>query len=248
MSKLRVLLTGAAGRVGRFLTPEFEKRFALRAFDRAPVPGVADSVRGDLSDLEALRNALQGIDVLVHLAANPDPFAKLPEELVAPNIVGCNHAFLAAADAGVRRVVYASSVQTVMGKPWLEPGTVEVDDPPRPYTLYGATKHFGEVLGRYYHDHRGLEVICVRLGGCCEAPALGFNLTGEGAYNWISPRDAVQLFSRAVETPGVPWAVVFGTSTTYRPYLSLRTAREILGYEPQDDVHRHLRKEAVKST
>ena len=60
-----------------------------------------------------------------------------------------------------------------------------------------------------------------------------------GAY--ISPRDITQLFTRAIEAPnienedGVPWQVVYGISNNTRAFWSLSNAREVFGYEPQDD-------------
>ncbi|MCZ7649576.1 MAG: NAD(P)-dependent oxidoreductase [Planctomycetota bacterium] len=237
--RLNVLLTGAAGRVGQMLLPSFKERYALRAFDRVPVPGDPAALRGDLEDAEGLRQAMAGVDVLVHLAADPNPFAKFREELVGPNIVGLYNAFQAAVEAKVRRVVYASSVQTVMARPF-ETDSVDVNDPPRPHTLYGATKHFGEVLGRWFHDHHPLEFVALRLGGTCKAKPEGFAWKSEAPWNWLSDRDAVQLFTKAIETPGVGFLVAFGRSKTVREYMSLRTAREVLGYEPQDDVRAHL--------
>jgi nucleoside-diphosphate-sugar epimerase len=91
-------------------------------------------------------------------------------------------------------------------------------------------------MGRWYHDKHGMEFVGIRIGWFhpYDSPALREN---EGARSiWFSPRDAVQLFRRAIETPNVGYALVFGTSITEVERLSLKTAREILGYEPEDDV------------
>ncbi len=95
-------------------------------------------------------------------------------------------------------------------------------DPPRPSSLYGATKVFGEVLGRYYHDRWGIEFVGIRIGWFqpYDSPLLRKE---PGARNiWLSPGDAVRLFGRAIEKENVGYALVFGTSITQFERLSRR--------------------------
>jgi nucleoside-diphosphate-sugar epimerase len=153
---------------------------------------------------------------------------------LTPNIVGTYNTFEAAREAGVRRIVYASSCHVV--EFITAQRTIEVGDSFQPETTYGVSKAFGEVLGRYYHDHCGIEFVAIRIGWLCpyDDPELR---TGERKRRiWLSPRDAVSLFRLAIEKPDVGYAVVFGTSITSQEILSLRSARDLLGYEPQDDV------------
>lgn len=236
MARVRLLLTGASGRIGQTLLGPFRERFEVRTFDRRPVPGDPNGVIGDLHDYAALRTAMEGMDVLVHLAANPSGSAPFLEELVPSNIVGVYNAFESAREAGVRRVIFASTGQTVMSYP--EDHTVELSDPVRPVSIYGATKVFGEVLGRYYHDHHGLEFVAVRIGSFLPKDSPQLRGSAHSRLVWFSPGDAVRLFLRAVEKPDVGYAVVFGTSITEREHLSRRPARELLDYEPVDDVNK----------
>jgi nucleoside-diphosphate-sugar epimerase len=231
MTKLKVLLTGAAGRVGRALRPAFRECYQLRTFDRQAVPDDPEALIGDLTDLGCMRTAMRDIEVLVHLAATPTERAFV-EELAPNNIVGVYNAFQAAREAGVRRIVFASTCQTVTAYP--TDRTVEVTDPVRPRSIYGATKVFGEVLGRYYHDHHGLEFVGIRLGAFISPERVRPHGSSESRLIWIGQRDAVNLFRRAVETPHVGYLLVFGTSITDREYLSLKTARETLGYQPEE--------------
>jgi uronate dehydrogenase len=92
---------------------------------------------------------------------------------------------------------------------------------------------FGEALGRVYHDRYGLEFIAIRIGAF---QPYDTHHAGKPwmAQIWLSPRDCADLFQRAVETPGVGYAIVFGTSALPVEYLSHREAREVLGYEPHD--------------
>jgi nucleoside-diphosphate-sugar epimerase len=140
--------------------------------------------------------------------------------------------YQAAREAGVRRIVFASTCQTMLAYP--RDATVDVDDPPRPSSMYGATKVFGETLGRCYHDEHGMEFVGVRIGWFQAYDSEHLRKNGPGSL-WLSPRDCVSLLRAAIETPDVGYALVNGTSRTDREFLSLRSARERLGWEPRDD-------------
>lgn len=231
---LRVLLTGAAGHIGTMLRPSFRERYLLRTLDLHPVPGDPQAIQADLSDAAAMARATQDIDVVVHLAGNRSPVATF-ETLLAPNIVGVHTLFAAAAKAGVRRLVYASSCHAVLGYPTSPP--VQDHDPVRPPDLYGVTKVFGEALGRYYHDQHGLEFVGLRIGSAMYAnPSPRAYANPMTRLLWISPRDLVQLCTRAVEQPNVGFVLAHGTSRVEPAWLSLRSARTVLGYDPQDEL------------
>ena len=109
--KLSVLLTGSSGVIGKHLVEPFKKHYRLVTFDRNPSQNRGVNVVGDLCDFKGLKATMKGIDVLVHLAATSDeaPFTK---ELLPNNILGVYNAFQAAYEAGVKRIVFASSCQT----------------------------------------------------------------------------------------------------------------------------------------
>jgi nucleoside-diphosphate-sugar epimerase len=231
--KLKVFLTGATGNVGRVLLEDFKARYDLKALYRKPQPDDPTAVLGDLNSLDVLRRSMDGADVVVHLAAFAHE-ADFMSVLLPNNIVGAWNVFHLASEARVRRVVFASTCNTM---PWPTTlRTLTTADEPRPTSIYGATKVFGEAVGRHFHDHHGLEVIHIRIGWLrpYEEPGLR-NDSGKRAV-WLSPRDTVRLFRQAVEKPGVDYAVVYGTSITPTPILSLAEARELLDYVPEDDL------------
>jgi uronate dehydrogenase len=234
MDTPRILLTGAAGLIGQVLLADFVQRYRVRAFDRRPTSGCADAVQGDLLDLPCLRAAMEGVDVLVHLAAQAHHDYPFAEEILPNNVLGLYHAFEAAREAGVRRIVFASSCQAVLQYP--PEHTVRVSDPARPETLYGAAKVFGEVAGRYYHDHFGMEFVGVRIGAYRPYDHPYLSRCATSRRLWLSPGDAVRLFRCAIDRPDVGYAVVFGASHTDPQYLSLDEARDALGYVPEDRV------------
>lgn len=165
----RLLVTGAAGIVGTFLTRRLPPLgHTLRLLDLVAVddPAGAETVVGDVRDPDVLAKAVDGVDAVVHLAglSTENTF----ENILSANIDGTYQVFEACRRAGVRRVVYASSNHAVGFTPRAD--LVGVDVPLRPDTYYGLSKAFGECLGRLYADKYGLEVACLRIGSCFERP------------------------------------------------------------------------------
>ena len=223
------MLTGPSGRIGPHLLADFEHRYQLSTLDLR-ASSRPNSYVGDLNDAASLRSALKGVEVIVHLAATSDE-APFIEQLLPNNIAGLYNLLEAAHQEGVRRVVFASSVQAVEDSFAGAEAPVETEIN-APSSLYGVSKVFGEVLGQWFHRHRDLEFVAIRLGWFQPIE----NVKPDARINniWISPGDCVRLFRCAIETPDVGYALVNGTSKAPREILSLRSAREILGYEPCD--------------
>src|SRR5213594_174676 len=147
----RILITGPGGRVGPHILPLLREHFALRLFDTKALKAEGDDevVRGDIQDFEKLREACKGLETLVHLAAISDE-DDFHTRLLPVNLAGLYNAFEAAKQAGVKRVIFTSTGQTVLNYSkghWVTP-----DMPARPSTVYACTKLFGEALARYYSD------------------------------------------------------------------------------------------------
>ena len=229
---MKVLLTGPSGRIGPHLVEPFRARYDLVTFD---LPGQGADVEGDLSDIESLRRAFRGVEVVVHLAATSDD-APFLEQLVPNNVVGFYNVLEAARLEGVRRLVFSSSVQAGGRVPTQQQGETsrEVDILPRPGNLYGATKVLGETMGHYFHHKHGLQFIALRLGAF-QAYDSDWLKKGIAEAIWLSPRDCASIMALAIEKADVPYAVVNATSKTSREVLPLQSARELLGFEPQDD-------------
>ncbi|EYT80435.1 NAD-dependent dehydratase [Streptomyces sp. Tu 6176] len=225
-----VLLTGAAGGLGtlmRELLPPYG--YALRLFDMRPVEGAPDAVTADLADRAALREAVRGVDAIIHLAgiSLEAPF----EKILRANIEGTYHLYEAAREEGVGRIVFASSNHAVGRTPVPREGDplIPVDTPRRPDTFYGLSKSFGEDLAQLYWDRHGLETVSVRIGSCFPEPTSVRMLS-----IWLSPADAARLFHAALTAEHVGHTVVHGSSANTRLWWDLSGARA-LGYEPRDD-------------
>jgi len=228
----RVLITGAAGTIGKTLRDGLRGRFgALRLLDVAPL-GAARSgeelVTADVRDLAALTAAMAEVDATVHLAGIPheDTF----DSIMQTNVVGTYNVFEAARSQGCARVVFASSLH-VTG--FYDAGErIGPEAPVRPDSCYGLGKACGENLGRLYADKHGLEVVCVRIGTFAERPTTPRHLS-----TWLSPQDAVELFYRCLVAPDVGFTVVYGASANQRGWWDLGSA-ERLGYQPVDNAER----------
>lgn len=243
---MRVLLTGASGTIGAGFRDEYAARYrdayALRLGVHNPDfsdDRFDDLVRMDVEDEESLRAAVSGVDVVVHLAANPDwETEDFDGELLGPNIVGAYNMFEAARAAGCRRIVYASSVHAIMGYP--VDLQVHEHDPSRPDTLYGVTKVFGEALCSSYAYVHGMSCIAVRIGAYVpdnEKQKVVESNNPQLLDIMISQRDMAQLLHRCIVAPDdVRYAVVAGLSDNRFKRMNIERARELLGYAPQDDA------------
>ncbi|WP_314172893.1 NAD-dependent epimerase/dehydratase family protein [Streptomyces winkii] len=225
-----VLLTGAAGGLGtlmRGLLPGYG--YGLRLFDIRPVDGEPDAVTADLTDADALREAVRGTDAILHLAgiSLEAPF----EKILHSNIEGTYRLYEAARQEGVRRVVFASSNHAVgfTPRPPESGPPIPVETPRRPDTYYGLSKSFGEDLAQLYWDRHGIETVSVRIGSCFPRPTSVRMLS-----LWLSPADGARLFHAALTAPDVRHTVVYGSSANTRLWWDLSAARA-LGYEPRDD-------------
>ena len=242
MDRRFVLLTGAAGRIGTAFRQAYGERYRFRLADLSAneldeTPGADHEViRLDIADARACAEACEGINTVIHLAANPSPEADWESSLLPNNVRGTVNVFRAAHEASCQRVVFASSVHAIVGYPPHE--TLADNSPPRPVNLYGASKVFGEAVASQFSAD-GLSGIAVRIGAY-DAPWFHEHGTATDAMAYVSARDLNDLLARCVETPDISYAVVAGISDNARKRFDLVHTRQLLGYEPQDDGFRVL--------
>lgn len=232
-----ILLTGAAGGLGtlmRGLLPAYG--YELRLLDVRPIEGEPDAITADLGDKKALREAVRGVDAVIHLAGIS--LESSFDKILRANIEGTYNLYEAAREEGVRRVVFASSNHAVgfTPRPVGDDPLIAVDTPRRPDTFYGLSKSFGEDLAQFYWDKHGIETVSVRIGSCFLEPSSVRMLSV-----WMSPGDGARLFHAALTAPAVGHAVVYGSSANTRLWWDLSSARA-LGYEPEDDSEQYAEK------
>nr|WP_323122242.1 NAD(P)-dependent oxidoreductase [Burkholderia alba] len=224
----RLLLTGAAGNLGRQVRGALaDWADEVRVTDLAPLADGAPHehvVQADLADRGAVNALVEGVDAIVHLGgiSIDAPF----DALLDANIVGTYNLYAAAHQSGVRRIVYASSNHVVGFHPVTE--VVGIDAALRPDSLYGVTKCFGEALSRYYYDRFGLETVCLRIGSSFEAPKNPRMLV-----TFLSYRDLIELVRCSLFTNRVGHAIVYGVSDNRTKWIDNAQAA-FLGFRPQD--------------
>jgi NAD+ dependent glucose-6-phosphate dehydrogenase len=238
MPRERILITGPGGRVGPHICPLLREKYALRLLDQKALPLVGDDefVEANIRDTERVRQACDGVKAVIHLAAISDE-DDFRSKLLPVNVDGVYSVFEAARLATVRKVIFASTGQTVLH--YGRGNWVDADMPPRPWTIYACTKLFGEALARYYADHYGMSMLCIRLCWFQGYDSPNFRGPKAELREWCSPRDFAQLLTLCVESD-VRFGTYFGVSDNTGRYWDIANAKRDLGYEPQDNSFEHL--------
>jgi NADP-dependent aldehyde dehydrogenase len=238
----RILITGAAGRIGTALRPLLARPGrVLRLLDLNPVKPADDDrdeeiVQASFADPEAVVEACEGVDAVIHLGGKPGEGSW--EELARVNVEGTRQVLEAAVRQEVPRAVLASSIHAAgfwtrddLGPDGLLPAGV----PPRPDTYYGVSKAAVEALGSLYHARYGIDVSCLRFGAYRTAPISNTDLV-----NWISHEDGARLVEACLAAPApAACRVLWGLSANARSWFSLAESAAI-GYLPLDDAERFV--------
>lgn len=226
----KLVLTGAAGRLGSYLHEPLSKMAeSLVSTDIVDDIGKTYAgesyVKANLESLDDMMGVLEGADMVVHFGAYGDeaPF----EKILGPNIIGAYNVWEAAYRQGVRRVVYASSIHAVGMHPKTD--FIGIDAAHRPDTFYGLAKCFSEDLASLYWDKRKVESVCMRILSCAQVSnprAIG---------TWLSYDDLIQLVDKSITTAVTGFSIVYGVSNNDRAPVDNALASH-LGYRPKDNA------------
>jgi uronate dehydrogenase len=223
----RVLVTGAAGGIGgylrRLLPPIYPEVVLSDIKQPSDLGGNERFVRADLTRPEEVAKACEGVDGIVHLGGQS---TEAPwETILNANIIGTYNLFEAARQAGVKRVIFATSNHAVGFYP--RSTTIGPDVTGRPDSRYGVSKLFGEGLGAMYAYKHGIGVLALRIGNVGDRP-----LDVRRLAIWLKPEDLVQLIRIGLERPGLVFEVLYGVSDNRRSWYDNSLARD-LGYRPE---------------
>jgi nucleoside-diphosphate-sugar epimerase len=180
-----------------------------------------------------MKRACASVDTVLHLAASASPESTWNVVLNA-NIIGTYNTFVAAKAANCRRVIYASSIHAVSGYP--ADYQVHTNDPVNPGDLYGVSKCFGEALARYMAEQEGLSAIALRIGGFQPLEYAQAEKGIEMVDAWVSRRDLNQLIEKCMDAENIRFAIFHALSNNRFKRLDITDAREMVGYDPQDDL------------
>ena len=232
-----ILITGANGRIGTALVKHIDSHNSDYHLILADLAASDERfLMLDVRDLTAVRSVFEehDIDTVIHLAglASPDtPF----EHLLPSNIVGTYNVFQSASENKVKRIIYASSAQTIEGYPL----DIQVSEkmPTRPKNLYGVSKVFGESLGAYYAYQQNIEVIAIRIGAFQYQQEYS-QLSSRDLSAWSEPVDVCSLLINSIETDlnDEPFVIAHGISNNRFKRLDITETKKSLGYEPKSDA------------
>jgi uronate dehydrogenase len=228
----RLLLTGAAGNLGRELRPRLKRycdtlRLSHRR-DFGPAEPGEEIVLAHLENKAAMQALLEGVDAVVHMGgvSTEQPW----QPILEANIVGAYNLYEAARRHGVRRIVFASS-NHVTGF-YQQSEVISPRDPVRPDGFYGLSKAFGEHLAQLYFDRFGIETVSLRIGSSYAEPKDRRMLA-----TWLSFDDLERLVVAALTAPVVGHTVIYGVSDNATTWWDNTLARHV-GYRPQDSSDR----------
>jgi len=259
----RVLVTGGAGRLGRYVVAELAGRCRVTVLDRDAVSAAPVDCPVDVLDLEAVRRAMVGHDAVVHLAALDSSVTAPPEAVFDANVRGTWNVLHAAHEAGVRRAVICSSVSATgldYTNPGLSPLYLPVDEshPLRPSQAYGLSKALDEAIAQSFARRARMEVTCLRPSwvlfpeavrrvlaaqeGSADAGAAAGAPPPPGRHreplpvlrSWVAPEDAARAFRLALERESSPGSVFLITAAdTFEPEPTLPYLERVYGALPE---------------
>ncbi|HEX8182445.1 MAG TPA: NAD(P)-dependent oxidoreductase [Candidatus Saccharimonadales bacterium] len=221
MMAKKVLITGSGGVLGSVL----RKGLPHDTTD-------FDLPHSNVGDFDHLMERARGHDTIIHLAWNKTHDDWLAENLNTENIQNCFNVYEAGHQAGVNRIIIASSVHaddfvgSHISRP-LDPYALPTPDSP-----YGASKCMMEALGRYYAHAKGLEVICIRFGGVNRDDTPPASPQSERQV-WLSHADCVSLVATCLNAEAVPanFSIVYGISNNVNLLHNLSNP---FGWVPKD--------------
>ena len=237
-TKKLILLTGAAGNIGTSLQHELDNDYEFRCIDRRNVLQSKDFRRVDITNFKAVLKVMGGVDAVIHLAANPE-INQPWEDVYTSGIGGTRNIFEAARQAGVKKIIYASTNYVSGWREVEQESHITPEMPVRPNSLYAVGKAFGEALGQYFSDRYGMSVICLRIGWFKTEPKV-YAPNDRILSNWCSPRDLAQIVRRSLEHENLGFQIFYAISGNTRRYWDISNAQKLLGYEPEDDAENLL--------
>ncbi|NQU11446.1 NAD(P)-dependent oxidoreductase [bacterium] len=254
---MRILITGAAGRIGRATRKTLAAAgHVLRLTDLKPIADAEDeSFPLDVTDGDAVLQAVAGMDAVVHLAYGADHQDKTAADIRSHfdvNVRGTYFLLWAAARHQVKRFVYTSSLSVFGGPAELARGRWDEASPVNLRSPYGLTKRFGEEVCEFFARNRGLNIVCLRLCGVADAEQWEWwkqytpaqhQQTGRPPELYAFYRglrthvdDAARAIRLAVESD-LPGYELFHIAADNKDRVTeIERARQVLGFRPEHRI------------
>lgn len=242
---MKVGITGAEGRIGGYLRSGLAGSHELSSF--ALTAQQFESTVVDISDAEAMNGMFSGLDAVIHLAGDPSPAGSW-ESMLKNNIIGTFNVLEESRRAGVKKVVFASTNHTQHGETMgVSPEILDMSrrvmlrlgDYFNPSSIYGASKATGEIYGRLFARHHGVQFVAMRIGaiGDEDSPIRSAGTPSEDYVRamFLSRKDLVTAFDKALEVDR-EFTLAYVISNNGRQIFDMRETNENLGFYPEDDA------------
>jgi len=232
--KKKILVTGGLGRIGTEVVPLLEKNFDVSILEspRKKHNQNKNIIYGDILNQDDLNKSFVDMDAIVHLAAisDEDDFLK---KIMPINIAGTYNIFESAKNSSIKKVIFASTFQTIWNYP--NNKTITANMPSRPFNMYACSKLFGENVGKYYSEKYGMSVICLRIGYFLPYGHEWLQDT-EKKKCWCSPKDLNQIITKCILDENIKYDVFFAISENENHFLDISNLKEKLDYKSIDGV------------
>ncbi len=217
----KVLITGAAGRVGQVLSQALAKEYPLTRLDIKPMKPIFNTktIQADLCDEKLLNELCKEHPVIIHLALSGNILDDI-DAMVAVNFEGTRLLFQAASAAGCQRIIFASTINVLI----------------RPTLVYSASKHWAEILASRYTQLTHLSILCLRLGLVLPNDWPHYHKDDLELERVLTHQDLIQLFQKAIIAPAsLKFGVYAGISANQNTSIDISETKKELHYEPRDD-------------
>ena len=226
----RLLITGAAGNLGRHLRGEIghlTERLRLSDINDMGEAGPKEEIfQGDVADAELMAEITRDVDMVIHLGGQS--VEGTWESVLNSNIVGFYNMYEGCRKNGVKRLIWGSSNHAIGF--YAREQVIDASVYPRPDSNYGVSKVFGEALAQYYWDKFNFETVSIRIGSCFPKPVDRRMLS-----TWLSYPDFTHLIERCLIAPRVAHTVIYGVSDNNSKLWDNHMAAHI-GFRPKDNA------------
>lgn len=232
----RILITGGFGKIAKHFIQNLDNKYQILVADIATNNYTySDNVqieKADLMDFSTCLRLCNGIDTVVHLAGIVDPVSE-SDEILEINIKTTQNIFKAAVESKCRRLIFASSAQTIESYPI----DIQVNKNMlvKPKNIYGVSKCFGEALAAYHSHNNGISAICLRIGAY-EFPKDFTEMNARDLSAFLHPDDFNQLLIGCIETENIKYEVLNAISNNRYKRLDITESKEKVGYKPKADA------------
>jgi len=233
----KVLVTGGSGKIGSYFIERFSEKYDIRIADiniNGPFNDNVTVINNDITDYSSCLAICNGIDVVIHLAGivDIDTVASF-EEVLDTNIIGTRNIFKAAIANQCKKIIFASSAQTIENYPL--DISVKENMLMRPKSFYGISKSFAEALAGYHAFNDNITAIGLRIGAY-EFPDDHSEMSARDLSAFTHPDDLNQLLTLCIEKEGLRFEIFNAISDNRFKRLDITEAKEKLNYQPKYDA------------